>query len=126
MSRVEEVDGNFGVRIEPMYLEPAALHAAVVMSAPRQPCVSRGKEAQSADHPGILNWLTVRPYDPATHGPGRTEFDVNNQALAVGLDVAGDEGVGVEPAATRLPPRNHVFVDLTEHIIVAGAQDDEI
>ncbi len=37
MMRVEEVDGDFGVGIEPMDLEPAALHAAVVLSGATQP-----------------------------------------------------------------------------------------
>ena len=34
--------------------------------------------------------------------------------------------MGVVGAATRLPLQNHSFVNLPQHIIVAGAQDDEI
>ncbi len=44
MMRVEEVDGDFGVGIEPMDLEPAALHAAVVNErATRARLTSRDK-----------------------------------------------------------------------------------
>ncbi len=83
-------------------------------------------EEHAADHPGILDRLILRPDDPAVHGHARAEHDVDVQALAVRLQVAGDEGVGIEAAATRLPLGNHQLADLPEHIIVAGAQDDEI
>ena len=66
MMRVEEVDGDFGVGIEPVDLEPAALHAAVMISRARSAMrAGDGAEAHAADHPGILDRLTVRPDDPA-------------------------------------------------------------
>ena len=35
--RIEEVDGDFGVGVEPVYFEPAARDAAVMASRPKQP-----------------------------------------------------------------------------------------
>ncbi len=79
MMRVEEVDGDFGVGVEPMDLEPAALHAAVDRRARQFTKDGRGREEHAADHPGILDRLTVRPDDPAVHGHARAEHDVDVQ-----------------------------------------------
>ena len=82
-------------------------------------------EEEPAEHPGRPDGLSVRPDDPGLHRRAAAEHDVDLPAVGARLQVAGDEGVGVHAAAARLALVEHPLADLLEHVVLAGAQDDQ-
>ena len=82
-----------------------------------------------AEHPGIHDRLAVRPDDLAFHGDARrsTAFTLCHLlAIAVRFRIAGDERVGVNALASRLPIKEQALVELMEHVIVSGRLDGQI
>ena len=80
---------------------------------------------QPAEHPGRRDGLSVRADDPGLHRRAAAEHDVDLPTVGAGLDVAGDKGVGVHATPAGLSLVEHPPARLLEHVVLAGAQDDQ-
>src|SRR5262249_22185274 len=122
--RFEEVDGGLDIGVEPVDLE-SALARIDVVTGPAPPRPTSRIEDDPAEHPGLPDGLAIRPDDLAFHRHAAAEHQVDFLAACARLQVEQAVGVRVDPVAARLTLLNHPRADGLEHVIVAGALDEE-
>ncbi len=107
--RIEEEDGDLRVGVEPVQLELAVVTSPWNRPRTSSAMAQSGLEEDPADHPGLLDRLAVRADDPGLHVAPRRRTTLTSRLSRSRLQVAGDEGVGVDSDGPPGLPAGHPF-----------------